>query len=61
MGARGENKMEEGLSTPYSPREESGGRQDAGTHSRAGGSMVRRGDDAWGAGKPGNLRGWETG
>ena len=60
--------MEEGLSTPYSPREEPGGREDPGmgTHScvprsRAGGSVVRRVDDAWGAGKPGNLQGWETG
>lgn len=31
----GKNKMEEGLSTPYSPREEPGGREDPGmgTHS----------------------------
>ena len=35
MGASGESKMEEGLSTLYSPREEPGGREDPGmgTHS----------------------------
>lgn len=35
MGASGESKTEEGLSTPYSPREESRGRKDPGmgTHS----------------------------